>query len=323
MTKKKLPSLHAQYLANKHKEKKDIMAEQSTIQADNNTQPLREPNKKKVVGVVDYEHWFFGLKKHFDIKPNIKGWYEEIFQDEVREVIFFADFSREELIPELGRCRAFTNSIIDTRNPNPEYKKDYTDFIILDTLYQLNIRYPDVEKVVLVTGDGHFTSACNFLKNFCGKEVVVYGVRDRISQSLRMSASKVIEIPNNYDYLLPAAKAILNYMQETKRKKTYWYFFFSPTVTYVAENRDMPFTLVRDAMTVLIKEQYITSEKIFIDENTERNILEVDWNKVYSDGLLEIVSTKSSNLSLANAQSNYTKNGYEFTFKAVQGGKIL
>ena len=85
---------------------------------------------------VDYESWYISLLKNFGLKPDIKAWFEDLStRVYLTEAVFFADFSHKSLADEIRRIRPYSNKIIDTRSPNG-VEKDYTDFIILDNIYQ-------------------------------------------------------------------------------------------------------------------------------------------------------------------------------------------
>ena len=105
------------------------------------------------------------LIKNYGIKPDIKGWFEDLAKRvNITEAIFFADFSHKSLADEIKRIRPYSNKIIDTRNPLG-VQKDFTDFIILDNIYQKALLSDDVDCFVLFSGDGHFRSVTTILKN--------------------------------------------------------------------------------------------------------------------------------------------------------------
>ena len=88
---------------------------------------------------VDFEHWYISMENIHRTRPDIKAWHNELMKSyDVRNVVFFADFSNIKLKNEIANIRQITNSIIDTQNSG-HYKKDYTDFIMLDYIYQLLI----------------------------------------------------------------------------------------------------------------------------------------------------------------------------------------
>ena len=98
-------------------------------------------NKKKklprCIAVVDFEHWYISLERQYSMKPDIKAWKDGLEKDyNIEEIAFFGDFSNQGLRGELDKIRNATSMIIDTQNNSEYYKKDFTDFIMLDYIYQ-------------------------------------------------------------------------------------------------------------------------------------------------------------------------------------------
>lgn len=144
---------------------------------------------------VDYESWYISLLKNFGLKPDIKAWFEDLStRVYLTEAVFFADFSHKSLA---GRNPA-DSSIFqqDHRHASPNgVEKDYTDFIILDNIYQKALASQDIEAFILFSGDGHFSSATSFLKNFYSKEVGIYGIQGSFSRQLQDTASWCVTLP--------------------------------------------------------------------------------------------------------------------------------
>lgn len=66
-------------------------------------------------------------------RPDIKAWRDALSEKyEMEEIIFFADFSNPALRQEIPRIREVSNYIIETQNTSTSFKKDFTDFIMLD-----------------------------------------------------------------------------------------------------------------------------------------------------------------------------------------------
>ena len=88
---------------------------------------------------VDFEHWFISLDKLYHIKPKIKDWRDELAKKyELNDIIFFADFSNPSLRGEIQKIREITNFVVDTSNTGSFFKKDFTDFILLDHIYPVS-----------------------------------------------------------------------------------------------------------------------------------------------------------------------------------------
>ncbi|MBR5858339.1 MAG: NYN domain-containing protein, partial [Clostridia bacterium] len=173
----------------------------------------------KAVAFVDYEHWYISLKNNYGLAPNIKGWFEELnTRYNLIEVNFFADFSHKSLADEIGRIRLFSNKIIDTRSPNG-VKKDFTDFIILDNMYQKALSSDDIDVFILFSGDGHFSSVTSFLKNFYHKQVVIYGVNGSFSKQLRETANSFYTLPTEQDICGSYYSTVFGYLKTSQSPK--------------------------------------------------------------------------------------------------------
>ena len=121
-------------------------------------------SKKNAIVFVDFEHWYISLDRLHESKPDIKGFRDELEKDyDLKEILFFADFSNNSLRAELPKIRQITNHIIETQNASPAHKKDFTDFIMLDHIYQMAISSPDVDTFKLFSGDGAFSSVVSYL----------------------------------------------------------------------------------------------------------------------------------------------------------------
>ncbi len=222
----------------------------------------------------------------YHLRPNIQSWFTDLKKEcNIVEVIFFADFSKfREKEKEIKRIRTFTNKIIDTYNPDLHYKKDYTDFIILDNIYQKALSNQDIKMFIIFSGDGHFSSVGAFLRNFCNKEVGIYGVKNCISRNLINSADWVCEVPMAEEMAAPYYNMIFTNLKKCESedglKPT-----FMRTVEVVSANYNVPTAQVRDALSDLIKQGYI----IQVQERTKRNepirVLHADWQKISADGI--------------------------------------
>lgn len=155
-------------------------------------------NKPTAIVFVDYEHWYISMEKFFGEKPNIRQWRNELSERyNVTDIMFFADFSNPSLRAEIQKIREVTSYIIETQTASQYHKKDYTDFIMLDHIYQRAMTSDGTDVFVIFSGDGHFSSVISFLVNRCGKTVCVYGIKDALSMQLRNTANITVEWPPN------------------------------------------------------------------------------------------------------------------------------
>ncbi|MDR0292982.1 MAG: NYN domain-containing protein [Oscillospiraceae bacterium] len=134
---------------------------------------------------IDYEYLYISFMKQYSCPPMLDEICDEIKQHgKVAKIYVFGDFTKPELSQERNRVRTVTSNIIDCGNESTINRKDFTDFIMLDHIYQELIQNPAVEQFVFFTGDGHFASSATFLRNFMEKTVGVYGIAGTLSRQL-------------------------------------------------------------------------------------------------------------------------------------------
>ncbi len=177
--------------------------------------------KPKALVFVDFEYMQISTYKNFGIQPPLRLWYGELCQKyEILDLYVFADFSNAAMKNNLDELRHITTHIIETQNTGAHHKKDFTDFFLLDHIYQKALEKNPATTYILFTGDGHFGGVCRFLKDKCKKNVVVYGIEGNISNVLRVRANEVVTFPS-YDmikrlYYPIIAKYIINSQKQIK-----------------------------------------------------------------------------------------------------------
>ncbi len=246
--------------------------------------------KPRAVAFVDYEHWFISLDKLFHVKPDIKRWRDELaLKYELKELIFFADFSNPSIRPEISRIREVSNYIIETQNTSSSFKKDFTDFIMLDHIYQKAMTASDIDVFILFTGDGHFNSVTNFLISQLGKTVGIYGVRDAMSNQLRNTASFTVTLPAEEEMSLEYYRMILRNMKFLQNnsgvKRSYPSFM--PTVENVSRINNVPPNIIADALRKLIDGGYIKQVEERPYGVRSIKVLRTDWEKCRADGVFK------------------------------------
>jgi hypothetical protein len=143
---------------------------------------------------IDYESLFYGMYDKYKLKPNLDSLLEELkTQGRFAESIkVFGDFSNELIKSEQGKIRTITSTIIDCQQPNNDgHKKDYTDFLMLDSIYQDSMTKPHVDQFILITGDNHYSSVATFLRTQKDKVIGVYGVEGTLGRQLADCSSWV------------------------------------------------------------------------------------------------------------------------------------
>ncbi len=247
-------------------------------------------NKKHTAAVfVDFEHWYIALDKNFGIKPDIKEFTDSLAKKYiVSEMTFFGDFSNPSLASEMHKIRGFTNKIVETNNGGGFFKKDFTDFIMLDHIYRSAFIDKDIDTYVIFTGDGHFSSAVLFLKNSCKKNVVVYGVKNAFSGQLKQAASSYEEIPFEQNKYAKQMEMILTnlYALECEHKNSR--ATFSKTVSVVAQRNEIDEDSVSAALQKLIDDGYITQYETLINKRRIR-LIKANFESAARDGLFKPV----------------------------------
>ncbi len=184
---------------------------------------------------------------------------------------------------EIRRIRLFSNKIIDTRNPYG-VKKDFTDFIILDNIYQKALSSDDIKVFILFSGDGHFSSVTSFLKNFYHKEVVIYGIKDSFSKNLQETASRTVTLPTEQDIHGNFYQLIFDYLKESSRPT-----FNDAVASVVKKSKGATKQQISASIKKLMENDYISERTL---NNRGRNgimkkqlNLFVDWDKVQKSGI--------------------------------------
>ncbi len=197
--------------------------------------------------------------------------------------MFFGDFTNSALQAEIGSIREITNDIIDTQNPSPNIKKDFTDFIMLDYIYRTADEDQDIDACVLFTGDGHFSSAAKYLKMKKKKKVIIYAVRGSFSNQLKAIADEAFELPvftneqlhdyriivDNFDYLRSKEKTGSRPVYPT----------FKRTVSTIAGHNNISIERAEKALKELIDNGIVVVTPKQFDYGKTINVLSVDWEK--------------------------------------------
>ena len=70
---------------------------------------LRKGGKPKAAIFVDYEHWYYGYRNNFQMKPNIEEWLKELEDEyEISRLYIFGDFSKYNIGMDLERLKSLT-----------------------------------------------------------------------------------------------------------------------------------------------------------------------------------------------------------------------
>ncbi len=234
-------------------------------------------DRKRAIAFVDYEHWYISLNNLYGIKPDIRAWRAILSEKyDVKSIYFFGNFSNPALRAEISKIREISSLIIETQNSAAHYKKDFTDFIMLDHIYQSAIDSDNIDAFIIFTGDGHFSSVVSYLVTKCRKEVGIFAVRDALSSQLKNSASYSITVPSNKELTLHIKRLIIRaintvYEENAKPRPT-----FLATAQAVAKNSPAELDTVKSVMNSLIKDGVIFQKRIKVGYNKSIKILAIN-----------------------------------------------
>lgn len=238
--------------------------------------------------LVDYEYWFYGYQTLLHIKPDIISWRKELEEKyDIMDLMVFADFSPKNINMELQKIRNVTNTIIETQNTDFNRKKDMTDFIILDYLYQSAAERQGIDTYILFSGDGHFHSVVKYLIQKKHTEVVVYGVKESISNQLQSVATSVVEMPATSDVIAGCYRLIIENMNYVSQRPNI-IPTFNGTVEAIAAKHKLSQEHLRVAMREMMDQGYLYQKLYRVAFNKQVKIIAANWELLIKDGLWKV-----------------------------------
>ena len=245
-------------------------------------------NKKKALVFVDYEYWFYSYINKYGIRPNVVAWRQELEKRfQIVDIMIFADFNSPNIGEDLIQLRNITNTIIETGTATQIRKKDMTDFVMLDYIYQSVPDREDVGTYVIFTGDGHFQSVVKYLAQKCNKNVVVYGVESTFSSRLKAVAQSVELLPTKQELDDCYSKMILKSFARLSNKRSATPTFWG-MVESVAKFNSVPEDAIKQAMLRLIANDYIAQRELRLKGDRQVRIVVPDWDKLRRDGVYDL-----------------------------------
>ncbi|MDR1464977.1 MAG: NYN domain-containing protein [Oscillospiraceae bacterium] len=246
-------------------------------------QPPPEGSQQKLTVVfIDYESLYLSFLNQFATPPDLYQIIEDVKRHgRVLKIKVFGDFTKEEIHQERNRIRTVTSDIIDCGNEGMVFKKDFTDFIMLDHMYQEIIQNPVAEQFILFTGDGHFASIATFLKTFMDKTVGVYGVTGTMSRQLRDCASwyKMLRVLDEEDDFY--RRNLVRNFRAIRDRGTL------PTFLRTIEHTARAYGGNQNKYELILREMinagYIRQERCTAIAGKEFTMLVPDWEKIESD----------------------------------------
>lgn len=221
--------------------------------------------------------------------PDIRGWYRSLSETyDLTDVMFFGAFAQADLKFQMGSIREITNTIIATDNESRFHKKEMTDFVMLDYIYQRAMEHSGEDVFVLFTGDGHFQSVVRYLTQKCHKDVLVYGVKDAFSRQLQAVATRTIQLPAEDEALMGCFKMIVrnfNYIAEHPQKNIIPTFL--NMVTTVARYNGANENMIHMALEKMLALGYVKQIDYRVEFNRTVKVVSADWEALHKAGLWE------------------------------------
>lgn len=226
---------------------------------------------------VDYESWFFGAKNEYKAETDIFDWFEDVQKKgHIEDILFFGDFNTDVMKNEVQKIRSISSNIIDCRKSANE--KEFTDFIILDHLYQKLIRQPSIKQFILFSGDGHFQSVIAFLRNFQSKIFGVYAIHGTMSTQLANAANWYVEVIPEQNKT--AVEAIIKNLEWAKTQSGL-VPTFKKTIDVILRHRpDINEDQLTQTLRSLIDEGYILQVDTILQNGNQVRALVPEWQKI-------------------------------------------
>jgi len=247
----------------------------------------KKKNEKPTALVfVDFEYMQISFKKRYGIQPPILDWYRSLCAEyDVRELYVFADFSNEAMKRNLPILRQITDNIIETQNTASRHKKDFTDFFLLDRVYQKAFENNRADTYILFTGDGHFGAVSRFVISHCKKNVVINGVEGNISGTLKSQVTRVVEYPSAdrvkelyYPYIARQVRELTT-GRHAQRMLTP-----GRLSNACVEHQKLHADILEDAMTAMLNEGYLVYREVWVSSLKRTRVLTCDFEKLRADG---------------------------------------
>ncbi len=248
---------------------------------------LKSKSTKKAIVFVDYEYWFYSYKTLYGMRPNPKDLRTMLEKKyDIADIMVFGDFSSPGMDAEPGKLRNITNAIIETGNTFNRHKKDMTDFVMLDYIYQYDVQNPKVGTYIICTGDGHFQSVIKYLVQKKKKNVVVYGVRNSISRQLRDVATQVVQVPGEDELEKYYCNLIIKNMEAVRGNPRVTPTFMGTAET-IAGRYQVNVDEIKAVLAKMLEQGYLYKKQKYMGKKKCVKMLAADWDKIREAGLYD------------------------------------
>ena len=250
-------------------------------------QKLRElflPKRKSAAAFVDYEYWFYSMRNLFHIDPDPKKWIEEVrAQYPVEDIYIYADFGSNGMAESKKIVQELDCTVVDTADESTYRRKDMTDFVMLDAIYQSVNERPAIDTYILFTGDGHFQSVARYLKEKKKKTVILYGILDSVSKRLQEEVTECKFLPNSAVREAVYRRMIVEnfaYIAD----KSHIHPTFKGTVDAVSRKYAVDYAEIQRVMRKMIEEGYVVRRDYYVEFRKTIKIIAPAWDKLIEGG---------------------------------------
>ena len=142
-------------------------------------------------------------------------------------------------------------------------------------MYQKALSSDDIDVFILFSGDGHFSSATSFLKNFYRKQVVVYAINGCFSKQLRETATGSYILPTEQDIHESYYGYIFDYLKNSSAPTSNEAIATAVKKARGSANKQQ----ITKAMKKLSDNNIISERAISNGKGKKQKMLFVDWDK--------------------------------------------
>ena len=180
----------------------------------------------------------------------------------IEHAVAFGDFNTEPLRREAPKLRTASIDAVSAPTGSVDGRaKSYTDFAMLDNIYQTLLDRPDIATFLLMTGDGQFSGVVARLRIRHAKIVGILGIEGNISGELKAAASFVQELHRlEMDLGAPVLDDIIRFIAKSQQERSA--ITFGATAQCCAETLNVPEENIRQYMAALSGQGAIIQEVV-------------------------------------------------------------
>lgn len=241
-------------------------------------------NKSAASVFIDYEYWYATYLEMYHKKPDLvqlRKRLEERYS--IKEILVFADFSKDKMQSELEKLETTANNVINTFQKAIKQNMCVTETCMLDYIYQYEMENPHTNCYLLFSNSECFCRVIRFLQKR-RKDVLVLGVRNTLSFFQKNGVCKTIEIPLVEEIRNKYFGMIVRNMEYALECPTIIPTFRTTVKAVAKYNKESEYK-IHIALEEMIKQGLIIQREWNIEPGRTIKVLDTDWDKVNAAGL--------------------------------------